>query len=212
MGFTQSLIEDGEFIADCCRFAEGITSEAAVRKKYHFSEEAWERLGVDDKLIEAVEAEKVRRIRSGAAKREKAQLHVVAAPDVLSGILMDPKANAKHRIDSAKALDDLAGFAPQATHGDSDRVIIRIDLSADTKNPADVLMFEAAARPKPSDDGKVIDARPPMIEASDQFDQQEPVKRRPGRPPGSKNKPKTTDDKLIEHESRPRGVPGFEVD
>jgi hypothetical protein len=76
MGFAQSLIKDGEFIADCARFAEGITSEAAVRKKYHFSEEAWERLGVDDKLIEAVEAEKVRRIRSGEAKkREGAAAH-----------------------------------------------------------------------------------------------------------------------------------------
>src|SRR5215471_4583972 len=104
MGFTQSLIEDGEFIADCCRFAEGITSEAAVRKKYHFSEEAWERLGVDDKLIEAVEAEKVRRIRSGAAKREKAQQHIVKAPDILNTIMSDPKANAKHRIDSAKVV------------------------------------------------------------------------------------------------------------
>src|SRR5262249_61078047 len=105
MGFTQSLLEDHEFIADCCSFAEGITSEAAVRKKYHFSEEAWERLGVDDKLIEAVEAEKVRRIRSGAAKREKGQLHVVAAPAVLRGILRAPKANAEHSSGSAKGLD-----------------------------------------------------------------------------------------------------------
>jgi len=214
MGFVlpQSLLNDDEFITDLALFSENILTEKQVRQKYHlFDESAWTALN-DDALVERIELERTRRLHSGAAKREKAQLHVVAAPDVLSGILMDPKANAKHRIDSAKALDDLAGFAPQATHGDSDRVIIRIDLSADTKNPADVLMFEAAARPKPSDDGKVIDARPPMIEASDQFDQQEPVKRRPGRPPGSKNKPKTTDDKLIEHESRPRGVPGFEVD
>src|SRR5262249_22859573 len=217
MGFTQSLIEDGEFIADCCRFAEGITNEAAVRKKYHCSEEAWERLGVDDKLIEAVEAEKVRRIRSGAAKREKAQLHVVAAPDVLSGILMDPKANAKHRIDSAKALDDLADNGPQRVAFEQDRVIIRIDLSAGTMSkdpesamkPADVPVFEASVRPDPNpNDAKILDATSQPIPYQEEA---VPSRRGPGRPPGSKNKPKTTDDKLIEHDSRTPGLPGFAV-
>src|SRR5215831_2874692 len=152
MGFTQSLIEDGEFIADCCRFAEGITSEAAVRKKYHFSEEAWERLGVDDKLIEAVEAEKVRRISSGEAKREKAQQHIVKAPDVLNGIMTDPKANAKHRIDSAKALDDLAEGGPRAAHDDADRVLVTINLGG-----GDVFRYGGSLKPTPGNDGKLIE-------------------------------------------------------
>src|SRR5262249_50235317 len=91
-----------------------------------------------------------------------------------------------------------------------DRVIIRIDLSADTKNPADVLTFEAAARPnKPSDDTNVIDAIPAPMQSfpDDSIDELPPVKRGPGRPLGSKNKPKTT-----EHESSTRGVPGFVLD
>ena len=154
MGFAQSLLEDHEFIADCCRFAEGITSEAAVRKKYHFSEEAWERLGVDDKLIEADELEKTRRIRSGEAKREKAQQHIVKAPDVLNGIMTDPKANAKHRIDSAKALDDLAKGGPRAAHDDSDRVIITINLGGDEK-----LVFNKSVKPVSGDDAKLDDAK-----------------------------------------------------
>jgi len=47
-----------------------------------------------------------------------------------------------------------------------------------------------------------------MIEASEQFDQEEvvPVKRGRGRPLGSKNKPKAQ-----ERELKPRGVPGFDV-
>ena len=158
-----------------------------------------------------VEAEQVRRIRNGAAKREKAQLHVVRAPDVLEKIMSDPKANPRHRIDSAKALDGLAGFASERPAVDSDRVIIHIDMGADTRarglvsDPADVLHIEAEVRPDPDPDvAKIIDAAPPMIEADNQFDQQEFVKRGPGRPKGSKNKPKVVDE-------RPKCVPGFDV-
>ena len=150
MGFTQSLLEDHEFIADCCRFAEGITSEAAVRKKYHFSEEAWERLGVDDKLIEAVEAEKVRRIRSGEAKREKAQQHIVKGPDILNDIMSDAKASPKHKVDAIKTLDALAANGPQVA-AEQDRVIVTINLGGD------VLRFDKAVRPIPSGDPKLIE-------------------------------------------------------
>src|SRR5262249_27220320 len=154
MGFTQSLLEDHEFIADCCRFAEGITSEAAVRKKYHFSEEAWERLGVDDKLIEAVELEKTRRIRSGEAKREKAQQHIVKGPDILNDIMCDTKASPKHKVDAIKTLDALAangsGAAPE-----QDRVVIRIDLTA---GGGEVVEFDKTIRPQPSDVNIIDDA------------------------------------------------------
>src|SRR5262249_35108023 len=150
-----ALRDNFEFVTDCARFSENLISEQAVRKKYHFSEEAWERLGQDDALVTAIEAEKVRRIRSGAAKREKAQLHVVAAPDVLSGILMDPKANAKHRIDSAKALDDLADNGPQAA-AEQDRVIVTINLGG-----GDVFRYAGSAKPlSPDDAKKLIECEP----------------------------------------------------
>src|SRR5262249_15286378 len=209
---SQTLRENDELISDLARYAEGICSEQAVRKRWRFDDAVWESIGADDLLVEMVEAEKVRRIRNGAAKREKAQLHVVAAPDVLSEIHKDPKANARHRIDASKALDDLAGFAPQRSAAETDRVIIHIDMGADVRarglesNPADVLHIEAAVRPSPNpNDTQIIDARTPMIEAGN-FDQQEaiPPKRGPGRPKGSKNKPKTIDE-------RPKCVPGFDV-
>jgi hypothetical protein len=84
-GQPAHLEENQEFVADCCRYAENILSEAAVKKKYHFSDEVWTKLGEDDALVEKIEAEKIRRIRDGSSKREKAQVLVVKAPDVLSG-------------------------------------------------------------------------------------------------------------------------------
>ena len=89
----ESLRENDEFVADLARYAESILTEKQVRQKYKSDEQVWEQIAIDELMCEMIEAEKVRRIRNGAAKREKAQLHVVAAPDVLSGILKDPKAN-----------------------------------------------------------------------------------------------------------------------
>jgi hypothetical protein len=214
---SQTLRENDELVADLARYAESILTESQVRRKYKFDEQVWEQIGTDDLMCEMIEAERVRRIRNGAAKREKAQLHVVAAPDVLSEILKDPKANARHRIDSAKALDDLAGFAPQRPAAETDRVIIHIDMGADLRakglesSPADVLHVEAEVRPVDAE-GRFVDAAPqervPMIAASEQIDQEViPQKRGRGRPRGSKNRPK-----VVEQESRPRGVPGFVID
>ena len=43
-----SLISNHEFIVDCARFAEGLVSEHAVRKKYRLDEAVWESLEKDD--------------------------------------------------------------------------------------------------------------------------------------------------------------------
>jgi hypothetical protein len=158
-----SLRDNYEFVVDCARFAENLMPEAAVRKKYHFSEEAWERLGQDDALVEAIELEKTRRIRSGAAKRELAQKHVVAAPGILNTIMCNERENARHRIDSAKALDALADPGAQAAV-EEDRVHIVIDLGADMR-----LEFNKAVKPTPAAD-TVIDSAPqemlPIIAAN----------------------------------------------
>lgn len=121
-----------ELIGDCVRFAEGLLTEAAVRKKYRFDDDAWEALGNNDGLIEKIEAEKIRRIRDGSTKRERAQLLVVAAPAVVAKIMNDDSANARHRIDSAKVLNDFASNGPQsAPAGDKDRFVITINLGSD---------------------------------------------------------------------------------
>jgi hypothetical protein len=148
--FPRSLIENHDFITDCARYAEGLYSEQQVKKKYHFSDDVWQSLGNDDALVEAIEAEKMRRVRNGSAKRELAQKHIVRAPDILNTIMKD-NANARHRVDSIKALDALADNGPQATPA-ADRFVIKIDLTADQKlpNPNDVIVIEATPRKTPA--------------------------------------------------------------
>jgi hypothetical protein len=117
-------------IADLARYSEGICSEQEVRKRHHFDESTWNDLGDNEALIEAVEAEKLRRIRSGAAKREKAQQLVVKAADILSGIMLDPAQSARHRVDAIKTLDAFADSGPKDGPAAAELFLIRIDLSA----------------------------------------------------------------------------------
>ena len=149
---TQSLRENLELVDDLTRFAEGIYSESAVRKKWRLSEETWELLGNDDELVRAIEKTRIQRVRNGSFKRERSQQHVTRAPDVLAGIMDDPKQSAKHRIDSAKVLDSFSGNGPQA-EAEPERFVIKIDLGADLRakgqdpNPGDVITIEATPRP-----------------------------------------------------------------
>src|SRR5262249_48960162 len=113
---TRALRENSELISDLARFAEAqpLCTESAIRKKWRLSEETWELLGSSDELVRAIEEEKTRRIRSGATKRELAQGHVIRGPGVLATIMDDPKANARHRVDSIKALNAIADPGPEA--------------------------------------------------------------------------------------------------
>ena len=58
---------------------------------------------------------------------------VVKAPDVLAGILEDLTASPRHRIDSAKALDDFASNNTAAAAAATDRFEITIVLNADVE-------------------------------------------------------------------------------
>jgi len=131
---TRALRENSELVRDLCRYAENLASESAVRKKWRLSEETWELLGADDELVRAVEEERTRRVRSGATKRELAQQHVVRGPNVLASIMDDPRANARHRVDSIKALDSLAANGPEAAT-EQERFVIRIE--DDHSEPSD---------------------------------------------------------------------------
>jgi hypothetical protein len=210
----ESLMKNQELVTDLCRFAEGIVTESAVRKKWRLQEEAWNLLGEDGEFVRAVEETRVQRIRSGASKRERAQqLIAEKGPSTLDKILSDGRSNPRHLIDAVKALDDLAEGGPRAVRDDLERVTVTINLGADTRaqglesDPADVVVVDAMVRPNRTigdwDSPKRIAAEQPAIEA-DNFDPQEaiPVKRGRGRPLGSKNKPK-----VIEQP----GLPGFDV-
>jgi hypothetical protein len=134
-------------VDDLTRFAEGgLLSESAIRKKWRLSEDVWEKLGADDELVRAIDKNRIQRIRNGAFKRERSQQLVTKAPDVLSNLLLNEKNSPKHRIDAAKTLDAFAANGPEATV-EQERFFIRIDLSADTRDPKDVLTIEATPRP-----------------------------------------------------------------
>ena len=133
------LLDDHAFIVDMARYADGLLTEAQIKKKYRFDATTWEKLGNDDALVEKIEAEKQRRIRDGSTKRERAQVEVVDAPPILGGIMRDPNANERYRIDSIKTLDALAANGPESVPA-VDRFIIKIDLSGDGSG-TDVLHF-----------------------------------------------------------------------
>src|SRR5262245_57550533 len=128
-----SMPLDGElrhdFIVDCTRFAEGILTERAVKKKYRFDDATWERLGSDEALIEAIEVEKTRRIRDGSTARERAQALFAVAPTVLGDIMNDPSASARHRIEASKELRMVADNGPEAAPAStSEKFLIQINL------------------------------------------------------------------------------------
>jgi hypothetical protein len=98
-----------------------------MRRKYGFTDSVWENLGSSSALLSAVEEEKLRRMRTGQQKREKSQLLVTRAPDILSGIAHDANASPRHRVDAIKTLDSFAANGP-GTAGAGTIFEIRIDL------------------------------------------------------------------------------------
>jgi hypothetical protein len=122
-------LEDDELIEDLARYGDGTLSEAAVKARHHLSSDVWAKLGEDDELVARIEARKLQRIRGGQTKRERAQIEIIDGPPILGKIMRNPDSNARHVIDSVKALDALA----QPTGGEAaagTRFEIFIDLSA----------------------------------------------------------------------------------
>jgi hypothetical protein len=152
-----------ELIVDLARYADGILTEKQVRKRHRLPDAMWKSMAEDDQLVDAVEAEKIRRIRDGSSKRELAQKHIVRGPEVLGTIMDDTKASPRHRVDAIKVLDGPAQNGPQNAPG-SDRFVIVINLTADgSGSDADVLRFD-----KPIKVG--VDDSVPVITANKQED------------------------------------------
>jgi hypothetical protein len=148
---TRSLRENHELVQDLCRYAEGICTESAVRKRWRLSEETWELLGADDELVLAIDKARTQRVRSGALKRELAQGHIIRGPAALASIMDDPRANHRHKVDAVKALNSLADPGPEA-EADQERVHIVINLGSDvraagqTPDPSNIIEIEATPR------------------------------------------------------------------
>jgi hypothetical protein len=140
------LLKNHEFITACARYAEGLLSEAQVKKRFRFDDETWDRLGSNEPLIEAIEAEKERRIRSGVTARERAQVLFAQAPQRLGDIMNDDGTSPRHRIESARELRQIADSGKEAASASaSDRFQIIINLGDD------VLKFDKSIEINPND-------------------------------------------------------------
>src|SRR5262249_11481239 len=138
---------------DLARYAEGLYSEQAVKKKYRFDDGTWAKLGENEALIEAIEAEKVRRIRSGQTARERALLLYAEEPNTLGRILNDNGVSPRHKIESARELRAIVATGPEAAPAE-ERFTIVINLGEDHK-----LVIDKPIAIGPND-GEVIDATP----------------------------------------------------
>jgi hypothetical protein len=126
------------------RYKENLLDEKAIRKRYRLADDVWEKLGEDDRLVRAIEEESAHRVRNGDCKREKSQQLVVKAPDVAASIMNDVGANARHRLDACKMLDDFSANGPASAPA-ADRFVITINLGED------VLRFNKSVKPDASD-------------------------------------------------------------
>jgi hypothetical protein len=119
------------------------------RNIIHISSTAYEqvgRLGSDDALVEAIEAEKRAEYGDGSTARERAQVLFAETPTVLGSILHDDDASARHRIESARELRQIAANGPEAAlAAASDRFQIIINLGDD------VLKFDKSIEINPND-------------------------------------------------------------
>jgi hypothetical protein len=153
-GVTVALDTDvgQQFIADCARNTEGLMPDSDVKNKWTLTDKDWERLADNALLLQAVRAERERRIISGDAAREGAQRAFAKAPTVLGDILTDEQVSPRHRIEAARELRQAAAggdspFTPRETFK------IIIDLGGDDKLIIDKAM--APNKPSQTDDGEV---------------------------------------------------------
>src|SRR5215471_14215565 len=150
MSDTANLINDDAFITDMARYAVGILTEAQVKKKYRFDDDTWGRLGEDDKLVEAIELRKTQRLFRNDTARERAQVLFADAPAVLGNIMTSDSVSPRHKIESARALGQIATpVANPVPVADASRFIIQINLGGDA--PPLIFNKSIALGPEPDD-------------------------------------------------------------
>ena len=130
------------FVVDCSRNLEGVMPDAEIMAKYELSNEEWEQLANNAPLLQAVRAERERRIFNGDASREAAQRHFAKAPNILNRILTDEQIAPRHRIEAARELRQVATNGPGIGPAPGEKFIITIDLGGDEK-----LVYEKTLAP-----------------------------------------------------------------
>ena len=118
------------FVRDCARHTEGLVSDRDIQSKYGLSDVQWAALADNTPLLDRVRRERERRVFTGAAAQEGAQLHFARAPNVLGSILKDGSVSPRHRIDAARELRHVAiGQEADDTH-DKEKFVVIINLGS----------------------------------------------------------------------------------
>jgi hypothetical protein len=138
-GVTVALDTDPgrDFTTDCVLNTEGLLSDKEIKSKWGLNDVEWIGLSDNSPLLNAVRAERDRRILNGDAAREAAQRHYAKAPNVLGDILADEQVSPGNRIEAAKELRQAASNDPKSASGPMEKFVINIDLGGDEK-----LVFE----------------------------------------------------------------------
>jgi hypothetical protein len=119
-----------QFITDATRAGEGLISDRELAEKFELSPADWQSITKDVALGHAIRAERDRRVLNGTAVREAACKHFVKAPGILDQIMTDAQSNPRHKIEAIKELRQTAIGDSAERPAESERFIIRIDLSA----------------------------------------------------------------------------------
>ena len=117
-----------EFIIDCARHTERQVSDNDIKNKYDLTDEHWQALTHNAPLLEAVRAERERRLLGGAAGREGARREFAKVPTVLGTILTDDTISPRHRIEAARELRQAAAVGDTPDAGPENKFHIYINI------------------------------------------------------------------------------------
>lgn len=123
----------GAFISDCARNREKLFSDQRICEKYGLEPDALVEIGRNPAVRLAVASECERRIHNGDAAKESAAKLFSEAPTVLGKILNNEQASPRHRIEAAKELRATANTGAEKSGDSTERVVITINLSGDSK-------------------------------------------------------------------------------
>ena len=118
------------FVVDATRAGEGLITDKELQEKYELSPADWQNITKDMALGRAVRAERERRMLDGTAARESAARYFVKGPGILDQIMTDAQSNPRHKIEAIKELRATAAIGGGDRPRESERFVIRIDLTA----------------------------------------------------------------------------------
>ena len=143
------------FVVDATRAGEGLLTDKELQEKYELSPADWQNITKDMALGRAVRAERERRMLDGTAARESAARYFVKGPTILDQIMTDTQSHPKHKIEAIKELRATAAVGGGDRPRESERFVIRIDLTAGggdvTEKTITIEPSQAGGKPDVSD-------------------------------------------------------------